>query len=418
MKPFAAPIATSLRASTLLLTAALTLMFSTTGHAQSGYSLSTLQSGASAMPLTRDQDFFIDPQQRVLGRTLYDTGTVRPPICIPYIYIFCSPGGKVYAAEAVAWPASTATSVSPVKLRAQSLPEGAGTLAAAASPDGRLLSLEATSEVFDTATGALIGMGGQLEYPGLGYGPSGSITLGRRAIDNSGVVALNGNNGASYLWDLGPQLGRTTDVSIQTKVVLPQALPSGGNAETRVNALRDRNLVVGEVIPSTSQYSPVDPNVLMAYPARWVNGTLQVIDAQQYGRAIAVNAGGQIVLQRLPKSYVVWTNGVSSTISPLASGQVVVPNAINASGTVVGRSGAPAAPPKTYVDATDNNARAFIWKNGVTTDLAQFLKSKGLSLPSGTVVEDAKDINDQGSMVVVLRNWLGTRSIARLTARP
>lgn len=411
------PIATTLRTSSFLLASTLMLVFSAPAQAQSGYTLSTLQSGASAVPLTREQDFFIDAQQRVMGRTSYDTGTVRLPICIPYLYLFCSPGGKVYAAEAVVWPASTASTVQPVKLLPYSLPEGAGTAVAAASPSGRLLSLEAANEVFDTSTGALIGMNDQLEYPGLGYGPGTLTTIGRRSIDNTGVVALNGINGASYLWDLGPLLGRTTDVSVQTKVVLPQALPNNGNAETRVNALRDRNLVVGEVIPNTNQYSPIDPYVVMAYPARWVNGVLQLLD-QQYGRAIAVNAAGQIVVQRLPKSYVVWTNGASSTIAPLTSGQVVVPNAINASGVVVGRSGAPASIPKTYVDAYDNNARAFIWKNGVTTDLAQFLKAKGLSLPSGTVVEDAKDINDQGSMVVVLRNWLGTRSIARLTAKP
>lgn len=371
--------------------------------AQSGYALATLKPASAVQP-PPSQRFFIDDGNRVVGRTEYDTGSYRWPMCIPWTIVLCSSGGRVYSGEVVAWPASSAASVEPVKIANISLPEGAGTAVDAASPNGRIVATTWGSYVFDTRTGALIGMTGQLRSP---EGQHVSHPdLGPRAIDDSGLVVLSDHHD-SYTWDLGPLLGRTTDVSIQTEVTLPQPLPKGPYRTSTVSAISGRQLFVGHVSGDVNWEHR---------PARWAHGVFEVLDAQRWGRAVGVNAAGQILMEREGRKFSVWFNGTETPIAPLLAGDVAIPSAINASGVVVGRMGRPSD--GTTVEDACQNARAFIWRNGVTTDLNDWVKARGVKLPWGAVLEEAKDINDQGSLVAVMRSWTGTRSVVRLTARP
>lgn len=416
-----------------LLTSALTGVLTTAallicGHAmaQSSYTLSTLKSGTTNKPLSRDQDFFIDATHRVVARSYRDAG-YQNPICIPWLVLVCSPGGRTYSTDVLAWPASTASTVSPIALTNKRQPGATRIPATSASPSGRIFLTEDVDLIYDTQTGAIMAFANQFQDSVVTYDAQGNYessdlvsafaTVGRRGLDDAGHLAVNGVR-RSYVLDLSSRLGATTDALMDTPIQLPPPLPVGTDAETRVRAMASVHLLAGEVRPDAASYFDDDldlSNGRSVNPALWVNGRLQVIDRKQ-GRAIGVNQAGQVLLQRPNKVYSVWFNGQETAIAPLVSGEVVVPHAINASGVVVGRSGLPAG---NYPDVDGyRNGKALIWRNGVSSNLNQWVASKGLKLPSGSVLEDALDINDAGSIVAVLKSSGGTRTIVRLHAKP
>jgi len=91
---------------------------------------------------------------------------------------------------------------------------------------------------------------------------------------------------------------------------------------------------------------------------------------------------------------------------------------------VVGRSGPLSVQqylplsPQYCTGTSSSSSRAFIWRNGVTTDLTTWVASKGVKLPAGAVLADAYDINDAGSILAIQRASNGTLSYVRLTAKP
>ncbi len=191
-----------------------------------------------------------------------------------------------------------------------------------------------------------------------------------------------------------------------------------GYPGAQVNDMTSTDWMVGETWP----ISRVDAGVCeengsnyRCWPTVWENGQMRLID-QRTGRVVGTNANKQLLIQRFNNVYTVWTRGTEQTIAPLTAGQFAVPSGMNAAGVVVGRSGSSATEaPDLYKYV---GGRAFIWINGSTQDLTNYVKARGAKLPSGAVLEDARAINDKGSIVAVMKNWLGTRSIVRLTAKP
>ena len=390
-----------------------------TAHAQTSYQLATLKPASSSYPMPRMQQFVIENAERVVSHGDFDLG-YRLPMCIPTLG--CYAGTKTYAAYPVQWPASTATSVVPVKLTSISLGGvpfvGAqvGEVGVAVSSDGRLYAGASTGHVFN-ATGVLIAMDVQVVYD-QSYSPQfDSGRIPKRGIDNRGVVLVN-EYGKTYLWDVSSRLSRTSNTTVNDKMPLQPTLDRQGYPGARVNDMTSTDWMVGETWPiSRVDYGECEGNDsnYRCWPTVWENGQMRIID-QRPGRVAGTNVNKQLLIKRLNHTYSVWTNGDEKTIAPLTAGHFAVPSGINASGVVVGRSGSSATDaPELYNYA---GGRAFIWINGSTQDLTNYVKARGAKLPSGAVLEDARAINDKGSIVAVMKNWLGTRSIVRLTAKP
>jgi hypothetical protein len=388
-------------------------------QAQSSYLLATLKPAASSYPMPRAQHFVIENTDRVVSHSEYELG-YRLPMCIPGLG--CFSGTKTYAAYPVQWPASTATSVAPVKLTNISLSGvpfvGAqvGEVGVAVSPDGRLYAGASTGHVFN-ATGVLIAMDVQVLYEQSTSPQFDGGRIPKRGIDNRGVVVVN-EYGKTYLWDVSSRIGRTSDTTVNDTMPLQPTIDRQGYPGAQVNDMTSTDWMVGETWP----ISRVDGGVCedndsnyRCWPTVWENGQMRLID-QRTGRVVGTNANKQLLIQRFNNVYTVWTRGAEQTIAPLTAGHFAVPSGMNAAGVVVGRSGSSATEaPDLYNYA---GGRAFIWINGSTQDLTNYVKARGAKLPSGAVLEDARAINDKGSIVAVMKNWLGTRSIVRLTAKP
>lgn len=389
-----------------------------TAQAQTSYVLTTLKPAASGAPMPRAQHYVLENTDRVVSHSDYELG-YRLPMCIPTLG--CFGGTKTYAAHATYWPASTATSVAPVKMSSVSLggvslaQAAIGEVGVAVSPDGRVFAGALSGNVFN-ATGALIGMTNQVvdELSASPQFSGGKVP--KRGIDDRGLVVVN-QHGKTYVWDLSSRLSRTTDTTLSDTMPLQPTIDKQGYPGARVNDMTSTAWMVGEVWPDNSEVIGAceDNNVNRCWPTVWDNGQLRVID-QRVGSVMATNASRQLLIRRLGDVYTVWTNGTEKTIAPLTAGHFAVPSGINAAGVAVGRSGSSAT------DAPDlfkyAGGRAFIWINGSTQDLTNYVNARGAKLPSGSVLEDARAINDKGSIVAVLRNWLGTRSTVRLTAKP
>lgn len=167
--------------------------------------------------------------------------------------------------------------------------------------------------------------------------------------------------------------------------------------------------------------------------------TLQAIDPLpvRSSSAIGINQVGHVLLQGQAvtlttypgdppvvvasfgkRSGAVWFNGQESTVAPLKSGDAVLPYDIHACGVVVGRSGRSIPDLAGLSSADARPGRAFLWKNGVTLDLTNLVTSKGVVLPTGSVLTTALDINDQGAILAIMTSSSGSDSLVRLTARP
>lgn len=382
-------------------------------QAQSGYTLTTLQA-PSFKPIFPAA---IDTQNRVFGTTDYLTGFGLLPDFSGF--------GWLYSTYAVRWPASSAASVAASKVTGSQT----GGLRAASEDGNTIVLALGLALVYDTPTGKLTSM---LSYPKIA-GTSTPVNASQvTGISNAGVMAVNytvdgslpPNNARTGLWK--------TDAD-------GQALPFGGYAGAQSISVNGQGKVSGAIY---------EQGVANLRAAVWANGGLTVIDHTP-GRgsaALASNQTGQVLMRVNPMTvysytgdngivysspvygaptYVVSLNGVETQINPVNGHAVVVPSAINGSGVVVGRMGAVGAPnpylgptPIMIASVDAVPGRAFIWKNGVTTDLTTLVASKGVKLPTGAVLDDAIAINDQGSILAKLRAANGTISFVRLTAKP
>jgi uncharacterized membrane protein len=338
--------------------------------------------------------------------------------------------GWLYNTYAVRWPASTAASVSASKLTGTQT----GALRAA-STDGNTIVVDGQFMVYSTATG---------KKTATLYPPKLAGTL---AVVNIPIMVGIGNGGTAALNYALVELGYTPEPQEERAGLWKtgsdgQTLPFGGYVGARAVSVNGQGQVAGVVY---------EQGLPTQRAAVWTNGALTVIDHAP-GRgsaALAVNQAGQVLLRTSPvtvdsdtlidgygnpfvytrlrysaPSYVVSLNGVETPITP-SNGQVVVPSALNAAGVVVGRMGAVGVDngyytpsPLTLATLDAVPGRAFIWKNGVTTDLTTLVASKGVKLPTGAVLDDAIAINDQGSIVAKMRAANGTLSFVRLTAKP
>lgn len=395
------------RTLALLLSGSVTLA---PAWAQSGYSLTVLKPPGT-VKLVERSGFHLDDQNRVLGQADVQTGYNYLPRWFPMIG-WVAPG-PIYGRSLVRWPASTAASVSPVKLIDVNLgPE----VMEAVSPDGKTLVRHGV--VYNMESLAVAALSGQLSFPDKTYYVSG-LESARGGINNRGHIAVThmAADPSAYLWTVG-----------QTQLV---RLPSQGDSQARAVAINATGTTVAGHV--------VDPTSGVPRAALWMDRTLQVIDPlpARSSSAIGINQMGHVLLQvqavtltTYPgdppvvvasfgkRSGAVWFNGQESTVAPLKSGDAVVPYDIHASGAVVGRSGRSIPDLAGLSSADARPGRAFLWKNGVTLDLTNLVTSKGVVLPTGSVLTTALDINDQGSILAIMTSTSGSDSLVRLTARP
>lgn len=196
-----------------------------------------------------------------------------------------------------------------------------------------------------------------------------------------------------------PLPGNTTD---RLTTLRPTALDDGGTAWGNVT-VRDG---VGNVTST---------------PVRWSQGSLQNLGgAELQGWDVRqVNKAEQVLLTKslrpslgrdpVMMQSAVWHNGQLSLIVPPA-GYIAQATAMNDRGQVVGCLQSSTL----NADTARDSMRTFIWQNGVTTDLREWLQARGLTLPSTWRVYCPLAINASGS---ILLNYFDTASQTRMFVR-
>lgn len=383
-------------------------------RAQSAYTLTTLKPPSSTFPMPALQHYTLDPAGRVTSHGAYDAG-YQLPMCIPLFGCFA--GQRVANDYLVAWPVTTASSVAPVKLSPTSFGDGylsrqaqSGAAGVGASPDGRIQMAIGSKGMVYNAAGVLVAMDGQIDNAN-GYPELAEARTPRRGITDTGKVVLN-KFGRSHLWDVSPYLGRTTNSLISEPLPMPPEIDRSGQTSIEVHAIVSEQFWVGDVRSGQSTDGLYCHDGQGCWPAVWRQGRVMVID-QQPGRVVAANAAEQLLIQRENWAYAVRTGAVEQPIAPLPGHNQVEAVAINASGDVVGRSVL-----RDLSTFEVKASRAILWRQGATLDLTAHAKARGAALPTGAVLEDARDINDAGTLVAVMRNRWGTLSTVRLLARP
>ena len=371
---------------------------STSGHAQSSYSLTVLkppskgshegQYGGEAPP----------------SRTLIDTSDqVITTVNDVYKYTYSILTWFLPQADirrfAHRWPAGTGASVSGSRFGAEPVLSGGGNdVYFVPSHTGAKVVLN--RNLLDAKTSKVLG-----NYPPDVYSPT--------AVNTSGAILFRG----TAPW----QPGRTQP-----------AQPLGGDGWD----INEAGLVAGSVGTNVPQRMQA---------ATWRNGVWQPLP-QQAGVASTVlrlNENGQMLVMRsltevcrqaesgpfcalaAPQVFFRAANGVETALLGEGDSRRLGRTLMNNAGTVVGCMG-PASSDQLFFDLTPwtnlgvcsaPDARAYIWQKGVLSDLASHVASKGVKLPAGAQLTDVLAINDKGSLVV--RMIVGTaHSLVRLTAKP
>jgi hypothetical protein len=389
--------------------AAVSLLVATAVQAQSSYTLTTLKTANNV----EGQPMVLDSQNNVVGAAPYYAGlgsVTQGKLGVRLLGTF----GMLYNLAPARWPASTAASVMPTRLgRLTGMPT-------AISPNGSKFAMGA--DVYDSATGKLVYAQPTVATPTVdGFPVSQLESVGRHRLLDDGSLVLNfareTNEGvvAGFgLWS-GSANGRA---------LLMQPVSQG-----RVLALTATS--ANEVAGWASQAG--DDRVHAAY---WSSGQLQVLDTRPDRSTVTMRTalGLRLIceqpLTRPSPSYLdggrpfVIGGGVVSDIAPLNPGELVSARGLNNQGFVVGASGpqvtASQVAPQSVAcsDTTPKSSRAIIWQYGKTHDLNEWVASRGLKLPAGSVLAEALDINAQNSILAVLRAANGSLSYVRLTAQP
>jgi uncharacterized membrane protein len=157
-----------------------------------------------------------------------------------------------------------------------------------------------------------------------------------------------------------------------------------------VTAINDQGKVVGTLLngqptfsgPQLPQIAVVwngpDPTVLPPLPGDDSAFTWGINNS-----GVVVGGSYQSITNAAVSRAVVWRNGVPSELSPLPGAGYSFAYAINSSGVIVGGSG----------------LKPVVWQNGTVTDLG---------VPSGFTNAEAKDINDQGWILINAHRSDGT----------
>jgi hypothetical protein len=370
-------------------------------RAQTAYSLTVLKPAATQFQsrLSDLDTWYIDAGNRVTSTANWVTS---------YTFTYVGTFKPLFDDFPARWAAGTGTSVSPTKLYTAHWDR-----LAAASPNGQLLLLNFTRQLYDTASRKAT----PIDYN------SGGLS----AVNNSGLVALTLLPDSNLPSPLAPRRIPATWRSGGVVAPLPVGTAGGGIA-IAVNA---SGLVAGSV---------TDPVTDVPHGALWSGSLLQAFpDAP--GNAsllIALNDQGQSLVVRstanCPQPGVVacgfgprrlalrFADGTEQPVLPLA-GYSLARAVLNGKGVVAGRlqltpaQGESGSYPSLDRGYNPVDGRAFIWASGVTQDLGTYLAGKGVKLPTGAKLVDVVAINDQGSMVAEMVAADQSTSFVRLTAR-
>lgn len=381
-------------------------------HAQSSYVMTTLKPAVSSKPLTAwGGAWEIDQAGRVVADATWLTGYGFSPTALAF--------GPVYGTFAARWPASTAASVSPAKL----FPNANGV--AALSPDGQKLVLVNGPVLYDTVA---------------------KRTLGSMAPKSPAIHSVN--NAGVVTTESGTYVGVGDANALPAATVLVshgftwsptqgyKALAEGSNLGSVAHAINSTNVMAGAVTVGGQPFAH--------QAALWVGGALKVLPqaADTVSVAFQINDKGQALIRRgamaacsvfqgyrrcqVPATAVFLRSDTGAETALLAPGgeRSVATARLNNVGVVVGRyivgasPGEPQLTPVAWGALATATDRAFIWQDGVFSDLTAWVTSKGLALPAGAVLIDALAINDKGSIVAQLQAADKTTSFVRLTAKP
>lgn len=381
-----------------------------TAQAQSSYSMTTLGLGTAyqnqpSSPTTA----WIDSQERVWSNLSYYEG--RKLVAV------WGTGGSLFPFK---WVWRDTFTTYPVRHA------GTGTTLAASK--------------LSTKSGMLhvVSPNGQRAY----LTPVGALT----PVSPSPAVTVEAGGMVLAMQDSGAYTGRLakTDASAPALWVPGQArqdlpVPTGYRGGVGL-ALNTRNEVAGAVFTQT---------YLVPQAAVWQQGQLTVLDAtanqgsfatgiSELGHVLVVNypytvqpndtATPTFNASRGPSTYTVFYNGQRLGLSCPAALPRALATAISPSGLVVGHC--TANPGDTFVSTellpvtTQPNppteayyqSKAWIWKNGVGTELASYLTARGVKLPTGLVLRYVLAVNAKGSMVVETLNASGQSGLVRFTA--
>lgn len=335
--------------------------------AQSSYVLSKLSAPFLGRLSTAS---CIDDSHQVFGEAQYYRRTV---------FSWTAPGFVTeYYDRAVRWPASKASSVSPVKLSER------GGISHYSSRCGKL-----------AAQGILVNLA------------TGQETVLPTGNGQPNWTGAKPNEAGVVLWDAGTwtQAGGTV------------ALPSGGHARIgTIGGINNRGDVAGYVDADEQGQSRA---------AVWLDRQLQVIDPRPdvISVAEAINDQRQVVIKSYPRfpttspdvtsSLARWHNGVLTPLLPAGDTRFMAEPVINNRGVIMGCVG-----PSGSQTCHWGTGRAFIWREGVLQDLTDLVRAKGAALPSGAVLIAVQALNDAGSFVARMRTPNAQDTVVRLTAVP
>ena len=382
-------------------------------QAQSTYVMSTLvvPSGRFVQPQT------VDAKHRVWGSASFQEGLGLLP---GSFWGF----GPVYRPALVRWPATPGQTVVGSRVSGSV----GGPLRAASADGGLLVASVGPAVVVDAFTGR---SRVALRYPRAPGGSEPVSSPSVQGVSNDGQLLVNYTLGSVRQHDARTGLWRRDNEAV--------ALPLGAHVGQKGLSIHADGAVAGLV------YQAGNFNERAAI---WVGGALQVLD-QQPGRgsaALALNAQGHVLMRVCvqqershfdgattrvhsvygPVGHVVHQRGSETPLLPAANGDVLVPQAMNAAGVVVGRMG-PRKPrvsefqvsgPSASPDEEARPGRAFLWQAGRLHDLNDWVAARGVTLPRGAVLQDALALNDAGSILAILREADGTLRHVRLLARP
>lgn len=354
-------------------------------QAQSSYTLTKLSTPFLGQANGVGQ---IDSQNRVTGTVGYATG---------YNLVFIlngSLGGTTYSYVTTRWPASTAASVSATKLTSQAK------AFRLESPDGDKVFCQGGSEsYYDMVKRQFV----SVPAPFLPEA-NGATSWSVASIRNDGAMV-----GEAYVSSIEPSGNRSYALHWAPGAQAPDILPSGTFESAIARFINAQGTIAGEVAEAGATYRRA---------AVWrPSGDLEVLN-QEPGRAsrmLGLNDAGAVLIESyVPPLYAdqlvsVISNGVAKPVLPLTSQEAVSAAILNANGVVVGST----------FQRSSQQERAFIWKDGVTSDLTTWVKAKGAKLPVGAVLTNAWSINAQGSILATMRDAAGKNpTTVRLTAKP
>ncbi len=158
-----------------------------------------------------------------------------------------------------------------------------------------------------------------------------------------------------------------------------------GGSSSQPTVINERGQILGQSMTASG----------MIVPFIWEDGAMRELHLPgEFGtRPVDMNRHGQIV-GNATRNYLgeihgyLWEDGVATDLGHLG-GRITIPQAINNRGQIVGVSYVPDPPTPGLPGGVGGAAHAFLWEDGVMTDLGTF----------GGFSSWADDINDRGQIV-------------------